>query len=207
MSEFERLVEAFMRAAEDVGMVVDRDVAASEVRKQVNALAEALAISPEEASDILDEEHIRAFVHEVAFVRVDEQPGAELLSLPRHTPMSTSVLGTAVAATAKALEVLAGPASAESQGVVRDLASSLMALGVILREDACVEAAGVPSIGAPAAVGYRLSWALGQAAQIAEQLAATGDSDDPNVGALAGAFSRDADELRSWADEASGKAT
>jgi hypothetical protein len=86
------------------GMHLDRQRAAELITERVRAEATAVGVTEPTARRYLDDQTLRDMARRMLFEFVDEQPGADLLQVPRTAPMSLILVGTTIAALAEAAD-------------------------------------------------------------------------------------------------------
>lgn len=89
------------------GMNIDRRVAGELISERVRAVAAALRVTEQTARTYFTEESVREMARSMLFEVVDEQPGADLLALPRTVALPPDRAGMVVAALAEAMQIAA----------------------------------------------------------------------------------------------------
>ena len=89
------------------GMHLDRQHAAELITERVRAVAAAMSVTEPTARRYLDDETLRDMARRMLFEFVDEQPGANLMRVPRTVAMSLILVGTTIAALAEAMQIRA----------------------------------------------------------------------------------------------------
>jgi hypothetical protein len=179
------------------GMHLDRQRAGELIADRVAAVAALMTVTEPTARKYLDDETIRDLARRILFEFAGEQPGADLLEVPRTVPLPAVLAGMIIAALAEAMQVRAANEPSDRIGdVVATYGQALSAFGQVI-------AAAVPGQGGepaeimfPRALLRRAARYVGSAAD----LAAGGGRLPEGVpeaarGELAATFRRDADRL------------
>lgn len=90
---------------EALGLRVPRAQLAAMIQKALAEVARSLGISEPAARRYVDDERLRGLAQEAALLLAPEQPGADLVALPRTIPVSLELLGRSVSALAEATRV------------------------------------------------------------------------------------------------------
>lgn len=90
---------------EGLGLRAPRAQLAAMIQKALTEVARSLGISESSARRYVDDERLRGLAQEVAFLLAPEQPGADLVSLPRAIPVALELFGRSVSALAEATRV------------------------------------------------------------------------------------------------------
>jgi hypothetical protein len=119
-------------------MHLDRQRAAELISERVRAVATAVGVSEPAARRYLDDETLRDMARRMLFEFVDEQPGADLLQVPRTVAMSLILVGRTIAALAEATQIrVANEPAADRVGhVVATYGQTLSGLGQITAQAA-----------------------------------------------------------------------
>lgn len=111
-------------------MHLDRQRAGELITDRVRAVAGLMRVTEPTARKYLDDETIRDMARRMLFEFVDEQPGADLMEVPRTVPLALVLVGIIVAALAEAMQVRAAnePSAAKIRwGRCRGSAPALVA--------------------------------------------------------------------------------
>ena len=174
------------------GMHLDRRHAGELITDRVRAVAALMSVTELTARKYLDEETVRDLARRMLFEFVDEQPGADLLELPRTVPLARALAGIMVAALAEAMQVRAANEPPDRLcDVVATYGQALSGFGQVI-----AAAAPGQALMFPPALMRRAARYIGTAAD----LAAGGGNLPGGVretarGELAASLRRDADRL------------
>ena len=123
------------------GMDVDRQRAGELITDRVRAVAALMRVTAPTARKYLDDETVRDMARRMLFEFAAEQPGADLLVVPRTVPVPLVFVGIIVAALAEAMQVrAANEPSDRLGGVVATYGQVLSGLGQITAEAASGQA-------------------------------------------------------------------
>ena len=178
-------------------MDLDRQRAGELITDRVHAVAALMRVTAPTARKYLDDETVRDMARRMLFEFVAEQPGADLLEVPRTVPVPLGLVGIIVAALAEAMQVrAANEPSDRLGGVVATYGQVLSGLGQITAEAASGQAGNPATAMFPPALLRRAARYISNAAD----LAASGGNLPDGVpeaarGELAAALRRDADAL------------
>jgi hypothetical protein len=169
------------------------------IRRRVAAVASGLHITEQSARVYLQEEALRELARGAAVALADEQPGANLHHLPRTVPMSLQVFGLSVAALAEAAHLR--ELNADAVGVHGAL-QMISLFAQLLYE---LPEASVGPVLLPRAALTRTARLLDASAEMVRDGAVVAPDLPADAGpALAEAFARDANALRTLLDEHDG---
>jgi hypothetical protein len=178
-------------------MHLDRQRAGELITDRVRAVAALMTVTEPTARKYLNDETIRKMARRMLFEFADEQPGADLMSVPRTVPLAPALVGIIVAALAEAMQVRAANESPDRLGdVVSTYGQTLSGIGQITSAAASGQPGDSAEIMFPAALLRRAARYISNAAD----LAATGGKLSDGVpeavrGELATSLRRDADRL------------
>jgi hypothetical protein len=193
----DRKVDALVEELAASGMHLDRRHAGELITGRVRAVAALMRVTEPTARKYLDDETIRDMARRMLFEFVDEQPGADLMEVPRTVPLARVLAGIIIAALAEAMQVRAANESSDRLGdVVATYGQTLSAFGQITAAAASGQAGDSEGIMFPPALLRRAARYIGNAAD----LAANGGKLPDGVpgaarGELAATLRRDADGL------------
>jgi hypothetical protein len=179
------------------GMHLDRPRAGELITDRVRAVAALMRVTEPTARKYLDDETIRGMARRMLFEFVDEQPGADLMEVPRTVPLALVLVGIIVAALAEAMQVRAANEPTDRLGdVVATYGQTLSAFGQITAAAAPGQAGDSAEIMFPPALLRRAARYISNAAD----LAANGGKLPAGIpeaarGELAATLRRDADGL------------
>lgn len=179
------------------GMHLDRRHAGELITDRVRAVAALMRVTAPTARKYLDDETIRDMARRMLFEFAAEQPGADLLEVPRTVQMPLVFAGIIVAALAEAMQVrAANEPSDRLSDMVATHGQVLSGLGQITAEAASSQAGNSATAMFPPALLRRAARYISNAADLA---ASDGNLPDgvPEAarGELAAALRRDADRL------------
>jgi hypothetical protein len=100
-------VDALLEELAASGMHLDRRHAGELITDRVRAVAALMRVTTPTARKYLDDETIRDMARRMLFEFAAEQPGADLLEVPRTVQMPLVLVGIIVAALAEAMQVRA----------------------------------------------------------------------------------------------------
>jgi hypothetical protein len=178
-------------------MHLDREHAGELITGRVRAVAARMRTTEQTARTYLDDETIRDMVRRMLFEFAGEQPGADLMEVPRTVPLTCVLLGIIIAALAEAMQVRAANEPPDRLGeVVTTYGQMLSGLGQITAAAAPGPAGDPAEIMFPPALLCRAARYISTAAD----LAANGGNLPDGVpetarGELAAALRRDAGGL------------
>jgi hypothetical protein len=125
------------------GMDLDRQRAGELITDRVHAVSALMRVIAPTARKYLDEETVRDMARRTLFEFAAEQPGADLLEVPRTVAMPLVCVGIIVAALAEAMQFrAANEPSDRLGGVVATYGQMLSGLGQITAEAVSGQAAG-----------------------------------------------------------------
>jgi hypothetical protein len=180
------------------GMHLDRRHAGELITDRVRAVAALMRVTEPTARRYLDEETVRDMARRMLFEFAGEQPGADLMEVPRTVQLTGVLAGVMVAALAEAMQVRAANEPPDRLGdVVATYGQVLSAFGEVIADAALGQAGDPAGIMFPPALLRRAARYIGNAA---DDLAADGGKLPDGVaetarGELAAALRRDADRL------------
>src|SRR5919106_2979394 len=179
------------------GMHLDRRHAAELITERVRAVAAAMSVTEPTARRYLDDETLRDMARRMLFEFVDEQPGADLMQVPRTVPMSLILVGTTIAALAEAMQIRAANEPADRlRHVVATYGQTLSGLGQITAQGASGQVSHSQEIMFPPALLRRAARYISNAADLAANGGGLpGGVPESARHALAAALRRDADGL------------
>ncbi len=178
-------------------MHLDRRHAGELITDRVRAVAALMRVTAPTARKYLDDETIRDMARRMLFEFAAEQPGADLLEVPRTVQMPLVLVGIIVAALAEAMQVrAANEPSDRLSDVVATYGQVLSGLGQITAQAASSQAGNPATAMFPPALLRRAARYISNAADLA---ASGGNLPDgiPEAARdeLAAALRRDADRL------------
>jgi hypothetical protein len=179
------------------GMHLDRGHAAELITGRVRAVAALMRITEQTARKYLDGDTIRDVARRMLFEFAGEQPGADLMEVPRTVPLTRVLLGIVIAALAEAMQVRAANEPPDRLGdVVATYGQTLSGLGQITAAAAPGQAGDPAGIMFPAALLRRAARYISTAADLAANGGKLPDGvPEAARGELAAALRRDADGL------------
>lgn len=186
----------------DLGMSMSRAAAGELIDERVQFVAEQMRVTTKTARSYLTDEAIRRLVQSMAFDFVEEAPGADLLTAPRHATIPVQLAGHAMAGLAEAIRIrLAEREDLEHARVlVTQLAEAQASLGLVIADQTIPIIDGQPSIRAPRGLLHRIARYLDTAAALVEEGVIGYGSDPAEIQGLPAAFRSDAHLLRVAAD-------
>jgi hypothetical protein len=190
-------VDALLEELAASGMHLDRRHAGELITDRVRAVAALMRVTEPTARKYLNEETVKNMARRMLFEFAGEQPGANLLEVPRTVPLPLALVGIAVAALAEAMQVRAASEPPERiADVIATYGQTLSGLGQITAEAASAPAGNPAEVMFPPGLLRRAARYIGNAAD----LAASGSNLPDGVpetarGELAAALRRDADGL------------
>ena len=178
------------------GMDVDRQRAGELITGRVRAVAALMRVTAPTARKYLDDETVRDMARRMLFEFAAEQPGADLLVVPRTVPVPLVFVGIIVAALAEAMQVrAANEPSDRLGGVVATYGQVLSGLGQITAGAASAAGDSAKAMFPPALL-RRAARYISNAADLAGSGGNLPDGvPEAARGELAAAFRRDADRL------------
>jgi len=178
-------------------MHLDRRHAGELITGRVRAVAALMRVTEPTARKYLDDETIRDMARRMLFEFVDEQPGADLMEVPRTVPLARVLAGIIIAALAEAMQVRAANESSDRLGdVVATYGQTLSAFGQITAAAASGQAGDSEGIMFPPALLRRAARYIGNAADLAANGGKLPDGvPEAARGELAATLRRDADGL------------
>jgi hypothetical protein len=179
------------------GMHLDRQHAGELITDRVRAVAALLRVTEPTARKYLDEQTVRDMARRMLFEFAGEQPGADLLEVPRTVALAGVLTGVIVAALSEAMQVRAANEPPDLLGdVVATYGQALSAFGQVIAADAPGQAGDAEGIMFPPALLRRAARYIGNAADL---LAGGGRLPDGVAetarDGLTASFRRDADRL------------
>lgn len=179
------------------GMHLDRQRAGELITDRVRAVAALMRVTEQTARKYLDDETVKNIARRMLFEFVDEQPGADLMKVPRTIPLALVLAGVIVAALAEAMQVVAANEPSDRLGdVVLTYGQALSGFGQIIAAAAPGQAGDPAEIMFPAALLRRTARYIGNAADLAANGGKLPDGVPEAVrGELAATLRRDADGL------------
>ena len=134
-------VDALLEELAASGMDLDRQRAGELITDRVHAVAALMRVTAPTARKYLDDETVRDIARRMLFEFAAEQPGADLLEVPRTVPVPLAFVGIIVAALAEAMQVrAANEPSDRLGGVVATYGQMLSGLRQITTEAASGQA-------------------------------------------------------------------
>ena len=97
-------VDALLEELAAAGMDLDRQRAGALITDRVHAVAALMRVTAPTARKYLDDETVRDMARRMLFEFAAEQPGADLLEVPRTVPVPLVFVGIIVAALAEAMQ-------------------------------------------------------------------------------------------------------
>lgn len=154
---------------EAAGMNIDRRVAGELISERVRAVAAALRVTEQTARTYFTEESVREMARSMLFEVVDEQPGADLLALPRTVALPGGHVGMVVAALAESMQIAAVNEPPDQLGdLVATYGQMLSAVGQMTAAHAPGQAADPAGTMFPPALLRRAARYIGNAADLVE---------------------------------------
>lgn len=177
-------------------MHLDRQRAGELITDRVRAVAAVMRVTEPTARRYLDDETIRDMARRMLFEFVDEQPGADLMAVPRTIPLALVLVGIIVAALAEAMQVRAANEPSDCLGdVVATYGQTLSGFGQIAAA-APGQAGDAAEIMFPPALLRRAARYISNAADLAANGGKLPDGvPEAARGELAATLRRDADGL------------
>ena len=114
----EQKVDVLLEELAASGMDVDRQRAGELITGRVRAVAALMRVTAPTAHKYLDDETVRDMARRMLFEFAAEQPGADLLVVPRTVPVPLVFVGIIVAALAEAMQVRAANEPSDRLGGV-----------------------------------------------------------------------------------------
>jgi hypothetical protein len=190
-------VDALTEELGAAGMHLDRQRAGELITDRVRAVAALLKVTEQTARKYLDDETIKDMARRMLFELVGEQPGADLMELPRTIPLALVLVGVIVAALAEAMQVVAANEPPDRLGgVVASYGQALSGFGQVTATAARGQGGDPAQIMFPAALLRRAARYIGNAASLAANGGKLPDGVPEAVrGELAATLRRDADSL------------
>ncbi len=179
------------------GMHLDRQRAGELITDRVRAVAALMRVTEPTARKYLDDETIKDMARRMLFEFAGEQPGADLMEVPRTVPLSRALVGIIVAALAEAMQVRAANEPPDRLGdVVATYGQTLSGFGQITAAAAPGQAGDSAEIMFPPALLRRAARYISNAAVLAADGGRLPDGTPETArGELAAALRRDADRL------------
>jgi hypothetical protein len=179
------------------GMHLDRRHAGELIIDRAGAVAALMRVTEPTARKYLDDETVRDMARGMLFEFAGEQPGADLMELPRTVLLARVFAGVVIAALAEAMQVRAANESPDRLGdVVATYGQVLSAFGQVIAAAAPGRAGGPAGIMFPPALLRRAARYIGSAADLAADGGRLPDGvPEAARGGLAASLRRDADRL------------
>lgn len=190
-------VDALVEELAASGMHLDRRHAGELITDRVRAVAALMRVTEPTARKYLDDETVRDMARRMLFEFAGEQPGADLMEVPRTVPLAGVFAGVIVAALAEAMQVRAANESSDRLGdVVATYGQMLSAFGQVTAAAAPGQAGDPAGIMFPPALLRRAARYIGSAADLAANGGKLPDGvPEAARGELAATLRRDADRL------------
>ena len=190
-------VDALLEELAASGMDLDRQRAGELITDRVHAVAALMRVTAPTARKYLDDETVRDMARRMLFEFAAEQPGADLLEVPRTVPVPLAFAGMIVAALAEAMQVrAANEPSDRLAGVVATYGQMLSGFGQITAQAASSQAGDSAEAMFPPALLRRAARQISNAADMAAGGGSLPDGVPEAARAeLAAALRRDADRL------------
>jgi hypothetical protein len=190
-------VDVFLEELAASGMDLGRQRAGELITDRVHAVAALMRVTAPTARRYLDDETVRDMARRMLFEFAAEQPGADLLEVPRTVPVPLVFVGVIVAALAEAMQVrAANEPSDRLGGVVASYGQVLSGLGQITAGAASGQAGDPATAMFPPALLRRAARYISNAADLAGSGGSLPDGvPEAARGELAAALRRDADGL------------
>jgi hypothetical protein len=190
-------VDALVEELAASGMHLDRRHAGELITDRVRAVAALMRVTEPTARKYLDEETVRDMARGMLFEFAGEQPGADLMEVPRTVPLARVLAGIVIAALAEAMQVCAANESSDRLGdVVATYGQMLSAFGQVIAAAGPGQAGDSAGIMFPPALLRRAARYIGNAADLAANGGELPDGVAEAVrGELAATLRRDADRL------------
>lgn len=179
------------------GMHLDRRHAGELITDRVRVVAALMRVTEATARKYLDEETVRDMARRMLFEFAGEQPGADLMEVPRTVRLARAFAGTVIAALAEAMQVRAANEPSDGLGgVVAAYGQALSAFGQVIAAAAPGQAGDPGGIMFPPALLRRAARYIGSAADLAADGGRLPDGvGEAARGELAASLRRDADRL------------
>ncbi|HEY5989888.1 MAG TPA: hypothetical protein VIV12_26420 [Streptosporangiaceae bacterium] len=190
-------VDALLEELAASSMHLDRQRAGELITDRVRAVAALMRVTEPTARKYLDDETIRDMARRMLFEFAGEQPGADLLKVPRTVSLPLVLVGIVVAALAEAMQVRAANEPPDRLGdVVATYGQTLSGLGQITAEAASIQAGSSAEGMFPPALLRRAARYISNAADLAASGGKLPDGVPETArDMLAAALRRDADRL------------
>ena len=190
-------VDALAEELAASGMHLDRQHAGELITDRVRAVAALMRVTEQTARKYVDDEAVKDLARRMLFEFVGEQPGADLMEVPRTIPLALVLVGVIVAALAEAMQVVAANEPPDRLGgVVASYGQALSGFGQVIATAARGQGGDPAQIMFPAALLRRAARYIGNAAGLAANGGRLPDGVPEAVrGELAGTLRRDADSL------------
>ena len=190
-------VDALVEELAASSMHLDRQRAGELITDRVRAVAALMRVTEPTARKYLDDETIRDMARRMLFEFAGEQPGADLMAVPRTVPLALALVGIIVAALAEAMQVRAANEPSDRLGdVVATYGQTLSGFGQITAAAAPGQAGDSAEIMFPPALLRRAARYISNAADLAANGGKLPDGvPEPARGELAATLRRDADGL------------
>lgn len=190
-------VDALVEELAASGMRLDRRHAGVLITDRVRAVAALMRVTEPTARKYLDDETVRDMARRMLFEFAGEQPGADLMEVPRTVPLARVFAGVIIAALAEAMQVRAANELPDRLGdVVATYGQALSAFGQVIAAPAPGRAGDPAGIMFPPALLRRAARYIGSAADLAADGGRLPDGvPEAARGGLAASLRRDADRL------------
>ncbi|WP_137121112.1 hypothetical protein [Segeticoccus rhizosphaerae] len=200
----EERVDALLSALSDLGMSMSRPAAGELIDERVQFVAAQMRMTPGTARKYLTDDAISELAHSLAFEFVQETPGADLFSAPRDAKIPVRLAGRVSAGLAEAVRIRLAEREdlPHTRDAVAQLAHAQAVLGLIIADQVAHDLEGEPWIRVPKALLHRMARYLESAAGLVEDGVIGYDTDPAETPHLPGALHRDADLLRTLAEDA-----
>lgn len=176
---------------------LDRQHAGELITDRVRAVAAAMRVTEPTARKYLDDDTVKDIARQMLFQFVNEQPGADLMEVPRTVPLSFVLAGTIVAALAEAMQLRAANETPDRIGdVVATYGQTLSGLGQIIANRGSAPADVPTQVMFPPALLHRAARYITTAADLAASGGTLPDGVPETArDQLAATLRRDADRL------------
>jgi hypothetical protein len=190
-------VDALVEELAASGMHLDRAHAGELITGRVHEVAALMRVTEQTARKYLDDDTVKDVARRMLFEFASEQPGADLMEVPRTVPLTHVLLGIIIAALAEAMQVRAANEPPDRLGdVVATYGQTLSGLGQITAAPVPGQAGDPAEIMFPPALLRRAARYISTAADLAANGGKLPDGvPEAARGELAAALRRDADGL------------
>ena len=146
---------------------LDRQHAGELITDRVRAVAAVMRVTEPTARKYLDDDTVKDIARQMLFQFVNEQPGADMMEVPRTVPLSVVLAGTIVAALAEAMQLRAANETPDRIGdVVATYGQTLSGLGQIIADPASVPTEDASQVMFPPALLRRAARYINTAADL-----------------------------------------